>query len=148
NTPVQVLVYETLKAELPVFAHVPLVFLNGKKMSKRDAERLRTPEVLAKLRSIGFSDQEIQERIDLNPISVAFYREMGYLPAALVNYLGRLGWSLDEKSEIIPLDQMIAHFSLERVNNAPGNFDPQKLLWLAGEYMRMLPLQERVQGVI
>jgi nondiscriminating glutamyl-tRNA synthetase len=148
NTQVQMLVYEAVGAKVPVFAHVPLVFLNNKKMSKRDADKLRTPETLAALEAIGFSRDEIASRLDLNPIAVAFYRELGYLPAALVNYLGRLGWSMDATSEVIPLEQMIANFSLERVNNAPGNFDPQKLLWLAGEYMRMLPLNEKVQGVL
>jgi glutamyl-tRNA synthetase len=148
NTQTQVLIYEALGAPVPQFAHVPLVYLNGKKMSKRDAEKLRTPEMRATLRSIGFTDAEIDSRLDLNPISVAFYRELGYLPQALVNYLGRLGWSLDAKEEVIELDRMIANFSLERVNDAPGNFDPAKLYWLAGEYMRKLPLEERVAGVI
>ncbi len=148
NTPTQVLIYEALGFKIPEFAHVPLVFLSGKKMSKRDADKLRTPEALASLRAIGCSDAEIASRLDLNPIAVAFYRELGYLPAALVNYLGRLGWSMDATSEIIPREQMIANFSLERVNKAPGNFDPAKLLWLAGEYMRMLPLEDRVEGAI
>jgi glutamyl-tRNA synthetase len=148
NTPIQVLVYEALGAGLPQFAHVPLVNLNGKKMSKRDADKLRTPEALAKLQAIGFSTEEIASRLDLNPIAVAFYRELGYLPAALVNYLGRLGWSLDDKTEVIPLDQMIANFGLDRVNNAPGNFDGDKLYWLAGEYMRALPLEDRAAGVV
>ncbi|MCC6418872.1 MAG: glutamate--tRNA ligase [Gemmataceae bacterium] len=147
NTPVQVLIYEALGHTPPKFAHVPLVYLGGKKMSKRDAEKLRTPEALAGLRAIGFSDEEIRTRVDLNPISVAYYRELGYLPAALVNYLGRLGWSLGDE-EVIPLDRMIAHFGLEQVNDAPGNFDPAKLYWLAGEYLRKLPLAERVAGVI
>jgi glutamyl-tRNA synthetase len=73
---------------------------------------------------------------------------LGYLPAALVNYLGRLGWSMDASSEKIPLDVMIANFSLDRVNNAPGSFDPEKLLWLAGEYMKELPLDDKVNGVL
>ncbi len=148
NTPFQVLIYEAVGAATPQFAHVPLVLLNGKKMGKRDADRLRTSEVMSKLHAIGFSDAEIAERVDLNPIAVAFYRELGYLPASLVNYLGRLGWSLDATSEVIPLDQMTANFSLDRVNDAPGNFDPNKLYWLAGEYMRMLPVEERAEGVV
>src|SRR5262249_26488242 len=85
---------------------------------------------------------------DLNPAAVAFYRELGYLPAALVNYLGRLGWSLDDKSEIIPLEEMTANFGLERVNNSSASFDPDKLYWLAREYMRMLSVADRVAGVI
>src|SRR5947209_14187179 len=55
---------------------------------------------------------------------------------------------MDASSEVISLDQMSANFSLDRVNNAPGNFDPAKLLWLAGEYMRQLPLKEKVAGVV
>ena len=73
---------------------------------------------------------------------------MGYLPEALVNYLGRLGWSLDDKTEFIPLDQMIANFGLERVNDSPASFDPDKLSWLAGEYMKVLPLDRKVEGVL
>jgi glutamyl-tRNA synthetase len=84
----------------------------------------------------------------LNPVMVAFYETMGYLPASLVNYFGRLGWSLDDKSEIIPLPEMTKNFGLERVNNSPASFDPEKLLWLAGEYMRMLPLEEKTRGVV
>jgi glutamyl-tRNA synthetase len=148
NTPWQMLIYEALGEPLPQFAHVPLVFLGGKKMSKRDAEKLRTPETMSALHAVGLTDEEIKTQLDLNPIAVAFYQALGYLPEALVNYLGRLGWSLDDKEEVIPLDRMIANFSLDRVNNAPGNFDPAKLLWLAGEYMRMKSIPERVAGVI
>ncbi len=150
NTPVQVLVYQALGLPLPQFAHVPVVNEPGskKKLSKRDMKKFVTPEIRAKLRAIGWTDAEIDAKDDLNPATVAFYRELGYLPAALVNYLGRLGWSLDDKSEIIPLDQMIANFSLERVNDSPASFDPDKLYWLAGEYMRMRPVEERVNGVI
>ncbi|MER3414845.1 MAG: glutamate--tRNA ligase [Gemmataceae bacterium] len=150
NTPVQVLIYRALNASLPVFAHVPVVTEPGsrKKLSKRDMKKFVTAEVRARLHALGWTDEEIDSREDLNPAGIAYYRELGYLPAALVNYLGRLGWSLDEKSEIIPLDTMIAHFSLERVNNSPASFDPDKLYWLAGEYMRMLPLDEKVNGVV
>ena len=73
---------------------------------------------------------------------------MGYLPAALVNYLGRLGWSLDDKTEVMSLDTMIANFGLERVNDSPASFDPEKLAWMAGEYMKLLPLADRVAGVL
>ena len=93
NTPTQLLIYEGLGYTSPQLAHVSWVLLNGKKMSKRDADRLRTSEVMNSLHAIGFTDEEIKTRVDLNPIAVAFYRELGYLPAALVNYLGRLGWS-------------------------------------------------------
>jgi glutamyl-tRNA synthetase len=155
NTPGQVLFYEALGAPLPQFAHVPVVNRpnSSKKLSKREMKGFMTPEIIAKLREAhavpaGLTDQEIKNREDLNPATVAFYRELGYLPASVVNYFGRLGWSLDDKTEIIPLDMMIANFSLKRVNDSPASFDPEKLYWLAGEYMRMLPLDDKVAGVL
>ncbi len=147
NTNVQLLVYKALGVERPAFAHVPVVNYKGKKMSKRALPPL-TAEERTKLKMLGWSDEQIQARDDLNIATVAFYRELGYLPAALVNYLGRLGWSLDEKTEFIPLPDMIAHFSLERVISSPGNFDADKLFWLAGEYMRLLTLEEKCAGVL
>lgn len=150
NTNVQLLVYQALGATPPAFAHVPVVCEpnSRKKLSKRDMKKFVTPEVRSKLRSIGYSDAQIDAQDNLNPATVAYYRELGYLPAALVNYLGRLGWSLDDKSEVIPLDQMIAHFSLDRVKDSPASFDPDKLYWLAGEYMKDLPLEEKVAGCL
>ena len=107
-----------------------------------------TPEIRAKLKLVGWTDEQINSRDDLNPATVAYYRELGYLPEALVNYLGRLGWSLDDKTEFIPLPQMIANFGLDRVNDSAARFDPEKLAWMAGEYMKVLPLAERVAGVL
>lgn len=155
NTPVQVLIYEALGAPMPQFAHVPVVNApkSKEKLSKRKMQQFMTPQVIAQLRAChvfppDWTDEQIKKQENINPATVGFYRALGYLPAALVNYLGRLGWSLDDKSEIIPLDDMIAKFSLDRVNDSPASFDPDKLLWLADEYMRMLPLAERVAGVI
>lgn len=150
NTNVQMLVYRAFGAAMPQFAHVPVVCEpnSRKKLSKRDMKKFVTLEIRAKLRSIGYTDAEIEAKDDLNPATVAYYREMGYLPAALVNYLGRLGWSLDEKSEYIPLEQMIANFGLDRVKDSAASFDPDKLYWLAGEYMRLQTVEQRVAGVI
>lgn len=155
NTQVQVLVYEAMGVPLPQFAHVPVVNApNSKeKLSKRKMQQFMTAEVLAKLRAVhavppDATDEQIKKREDLNPATVAFYQALGYLPAALLNYFGRLGWSLDDKTEIIPLDEMIAKFGLDRVNDAPASFDPEKLAWVAGEYMKTLPLAERVAGVM
>ncbi len=150
NTAVQVVAYQALGSPLPTFAHVPVVNEpnSKKKLSKRDMKKFVTVEVREKLRLVGWTDAEIDSRDDLNPATVAFYREMGYLPAALVNYLGRLGWSLDDKTEVMPLETMIANFSLERINNSPASFDPEKLHWMAGEYMKLLPVEKRVEGVI
>jgi nondiscriminating glutamyl-tRNA synthetase len=165
NTATQVLVYEAMRAAKPQFAHIPVVnepapkpgaaYPPGvkppnpnKKLSKREMAKFLTPEVRAKLHAVGWTDEQINSRDYLNPATVAFYRELGYLPEGLVNYLGRLGWSLDDKTEIIGLKEMIAKFSLDRVNTSPASFDPEKLLWVAGEYMRQLPLDQKIDGVI
>jgi nondiscriminating glutamyl-tRNA synthetase len=155
NTKVQVLVYEALGHPVPQFAHVPLVNApNSKeKLSKRKMKQFMTDEVIACLRAAhavppDWTDEQIRGSEDLNPATVAFYRALGYLPASLVNYFGRLGWSLDDKTEIMPLETMIQNFSLHRVNDSPASFDPDKLLWMAGEYMRMLPIEEKVEGVV
>jgi nondiscriminating glutamyl-tRNA synthetase len=147
NTPSQILIYKALGAPVPIFAHIPLVNYKGEKMSKRKLPQLTAQEI-AKLKACGWSESEIAARDDLNIATVAYYRELGYLPAALINYLVRLGWSLDESSEFIPLDVAKANFSLERVTKAAGNFDPDKLYWLQGEYMRRLTLEEKIEGTL
>lgn len=155
NTPAQILAYEALGAPAPTFAHVPVVNApkSKEKLSKRKMKQFMTPEVIAALRAVhavpaDWTDEQIKNSEDLNPATVAYYRALGYLPAALINYFGRLGWSLDDKTEILPLEQMIANFSLERVNNSPASFDPEKLLWMAGEYMKDAPVDVKLEGVI
>ena len=155
NTPVQVLVYNAMGVAPPVFAHVPLVNAPGsnKKLAKRDAHKFVSPEIVAMLRAVhavpaDWTDEQIKKNESLNPVMVEFYRVMGYLPEALINYFGRLGWSLDDKTEIMPLETMIANFGFERVNQAPASFDPQKLLWVAGEYTKSASLDRRIDGVI
>jgi glutamyl/glutaminyl-tRNA synthetase len=150
NTAIQVVVYNAMGVPLPTFAHVPVVNEpnSKKKLSKRDMKKFVTTEIRDKLKAVGWTEAEIDSRDDLNPATVAFYREMGYLPAALVNYLGRLGWSLDDKTEVMSLETMIGNFTLDRVNDSPASFDPEKLHWMAGEYMKQLPLADRVAGVI
>ncbi|MBO0701000.1 MAG: glutamate--tRNA ligase [Zavarzinella sp.] len=165
NTYTQVMIWEALGAPLPKFAHIPVVNEpapkpgakyppgvkppnKNKKLSKRDMAKFVTPEVRARLHAIGWTDEQIDARDDLNPATVAFYREMGYLPEGLINYLGRLGWSLDDKTEFMTLQEMIANFSLERVNDSPASFDPDKLYWLAGEHMKLLPIDEKIAGCV
>lgn len=150
NTPLQLVAYEALGAPTPTFAHVPVVNEpnSKKKLSKRDMAKFLTTEIRGKLERIGWTPAEIAARDDLNPATVAFYREMGYLPAALINYLGRLGWSMDDHSEIIPLKTMVSNFGLDRVNSSPASFDPDKLYWVAGEYMKELPLPEKIAGCL
>src|SRR6476646_12013208 len=104
-------------------------------MSKRKLPPL-TEDERSKFRQLGWTDAEI-DASGINLATVAYYRELGYLPEAIINYLGRLGWSLDDKTEFIPLDQMTAAFDLDRVNSSPANFDSKKLYWLQGEYMKL-----------
>jgi glutamyl-tRNA synthetase len=155
NTAPQVLMYQALGAAMPVFAHVPVVNApnSNKKLSKRDAHKFVTPEVIAMLRAVHavpaeWTDEQIKKNESLNPVMVEFYKVMGYMPEALINYFGRLGWSLDDKTEIMSLDTMIANFSLDRVNTAPASFDPAKLLWVASEYTKVAPLDRKIDGVI
>jgi nondiscriminating glutamyl-tRNA synthetase len=155
NTPGQVLFYEALGATPPVFAHVPVVNApkSKEKLSKRKMSQFMTPEVVAKLRDVhavpaDWTDDQIKAHEVLNPATVEFYKVMGYLPEAVLNYLGKLGWSLDDHTEVIPLDVMIANFALETVNESPASFDPDKLYWLAGEYMAALPMAEKIEGCL
>jgi glutamyl/glutaminyl-tRNA synthetase len=155
NTPAQILAYEALGAPLPRFAHVPVVNApkSKEKLSKRKMQQFMTPEVIALLRSVhavpaDWTDEQIKKNEELNPATAAYYRALGYLPEGLINYFGRLGWSLDDKSEIIDLPTMIANFGLDRVNDSPASFDPEKLYWVAGEYMKAAPIERKVEGVL
>jgi nondiscriminating glutamyl-tRNA synthetase len=150
NTPTQWLMYEALGSTppattlIPRFGHVPQVYYNGEKMSKRKTPKLGADEI-AKFKACGWTDEEIAGRDDLNIIAVAYYKEIGYLPEALINYLCRLGWSMDGESEFIPLPTLIENFSLERVTHAPGGYDAKKLFWLQGEYMKRLSTAEKLE---
>lgn len=147
NTPPQILIYKALGAPVPEFAHIPLVYYKGEKMSKRKLPPLG-PDEVAKLKACGMTDEEIKARDDLNIATVAYYRELGYIPAALVNYLVRLGWALNATDEIFPLDAAIATFDTRDATKAPGNFDEKKLFWVQTEYMRKLSAEEKFAGAV
>jgi glutamyl-tRNA synthetase len=107
NTPKQLLIYEALGYAVPRFGHFPLIHgMEGGKMSKRDAET-----------------------------SVMKYRDMGYLPEAIVNYLARLGWGHGDQ-EIFSAAELQRLFSLEHVNLSPSRFDINKLLHLNAHYIK------------
>ncbi|MEO2090068.1 MAG: glutamate--tRNA ligase family protein [Gemmataceae bacterium] len=147
NTPTQILMYQALGAALPTFGHVPQVYYNGEKMSKRKTPPLTADEI-AKLKACGWTDDEIKGRDDLNIIAVAYYKEIGYLPEAVINYLCRLGWSLDAETECMTLDTLKANFTLDRVTDAPGNYDAKKLFWIQGEHMKLVPTAEKVERCV
>src|SRR5512134_3718902 len=79
-----------------------------------------------------------------NPVIVDFYREVGYLPSAILNYLMLLGWSLDDKTEDLTVEEMIRHFTLARVTKAPASFDPKKLWSFQDRHMQKLPTKQKV----
>ena len=150
NTPRQVFIAQALGYELPRYAHLPYVAEPGSKnkLSKRKLEKYLKNADFAKLNERG---REIAEAIGLhpsaetfNPVIVDFYEQVGYLPEAIVNYLLLLGWSLDDRAEFFSREEMIGHFSLERVNKAPASFDPVKLTAFQGRYMQQLPLKKKV----
>ena len=127
NTPRQIFIAQSLGYKLPEYAHLPYVAEPGSKnkLSKRKLESYLKNSDFAKLYERGKS---IAERIGhavsaetFNPVIVDFYRQVGFLPDALVNYLLLLGWSLDDKTEIFTRPEMIASFSLERVTRAPAS---------------------------
>lgn len=154
NTPRQVFIAEQLGYELPQFAHLPYVAEPGSKnkLSKRKLEKYLKNRDFAQLKKHG---ETIAARLNMevdpetfNPVIVDFYEQIGYLPDALLNYLLLLGWSLDDQTEEFSRDEMIKHFSLERVNKAPASFDPQKLVAFQDRAMQQLPIKQRVAKVL
>ena len=104
----------------PVYAHLPLILgQGGGKLSKRHAA-----------------------------ISVEEYRDAGYLPSALLNYLALLGWGPEDGREVLSVDELIAEFDLERVIQSAATFDPKKLEWMNGEHIRRLTAAELQAAVL
>jgi len=111
STPRHVLLYDALGWQPPLFAHLPIILgTDRSKLSKRHGAT-----------------------------SLAAFREGGYLPEAMFNFLALLGWSLDDKTEIISKDDMVLYFSLERVGKTGAIFSLEKLDWMNGTYIRQLP---------
>lgn len=154
NTPRQVFMFEKLGFELPQFAHLPYVAEPGSKtkLSKRKLDKYLKNREFAQLMEHG---QSIARRMGFvtntdtfNPVLVDFYEQVGYLPDALLNFLLLLGWSLDDKTEEFTPEEMLRHFSLERVNKAPASFDPEKLMAFQSRAMQKLPIKQRVARVV
>ena len=155
NTAVQVLIHEALGNPLPVFAHIPFVAAPGgkKKLSKRekDLERYHRNPAFKRLFDLGEDRLPrigLEMSSSLNPVMVDFYEQVGYLPEAILNMLSRLGWSLDDQTEILPLDTVVANFSLERVIKAPAGLDPDKLDSYQLHWMGELSAHEKVEGCL
>ena len=119
NTPRQILLYQALGHLLPQFAHVPLILGTDKaRLSKRHGAT-----------------------------SVTAYKEMGYFPEAVVNYLVRLGWSHGDQ-EIFSRQELIEMFSLDSVGRSAGVFNPEKFLWVNSHYLKARPLSQLADDVV
>jgi len=122
STPKHILIYQAFDWEMPEFAHVPDVLAaDGKKLSKRHGAT-----------------------------SISEFRKMGFLPEALLNFLAFLGWAPGEgeEQEIFTRDELAQRFSLEHVNKAGAVFSYDKLDWMNGEYIRMMPQDELAKRVL
>jgi len=110
NTPRQINLYVAMGAELPKFGHVPMILgSDGQRLSKRHGA-----------------------------VNVMQYRDDGFLPDAMVNYLARLGWSHGDE-EVFTRDQLVEWFDLGHVSRSPARWDPEKLTWLNAEYLKRIP---------
>lgn len=114
NTPRQMLLYDALNADIPTFAHVSMLLGPDRtKLSKRHGAA-----------------------------SVSEFREAGYLPEALINYLALLGWSPQGEQEILSVDELFKQFQLERVSKSPAVFDIERLQWVNSQYLRAMELPD------
>ncbi len=112
--------YEALDYEMPQLAHLPMILgPDRSKLSKRHGA-----------------------------VSITEYREQGYLPEAMVNFLALLGWSLDDKTDIISRDELIKNFSLERISKTAAIFNHEKLDWMNGVFLRELSHEELLRKIM
>ena len=117
STPRHLLLYRAMGYEPPEFAHLPMILgPDRSKLSKRHGA-----------------------------VSITEYRQDGFLPETMLNFLALLGWSLDDKTEIISREELVANFSLERVSQTAAIFNREKLEWMNGVYIRSLSLDEFTQ---
>lgn len=108
SAPKHILLYQYFGWDMPTLCHMPLLRNPDKsKLSKRK-----------------------------NPTSILYYQRMGYLPEAVINYLGRMGWSMPDEREKFTLEQMVEHFDIQRVSLGGPVFDVEKLSWLNGVWLR------------
>lgn len=120
NTPRQLLLFQAFGWTPPQFAHISMILgSDGSRLSKRHGAT-----------------------------SLTEYRDMGYLPGAVRNYLALLGWSTEDSQQLFERDELIQKFTLERAKPSPAIFDPAKLLWMNGEYIRKASVKELVQWSI
>lgn len=125
NTPRQILIYEALGANYPLYAHLPMILSETReKLSKRKHGEL---------------------------VSITYYEKEGYLPEAFINFLAFLGWNPGTDQEFFSLDELVEKFDLGKVQKSGAIFNPEKLLWFNKEYLKKLPteiLSERISKIL
>lgn len=120
SSPRHVRLYEAMGWRAPRFAHLPMILAPDRtKLGKRHGAA-----------------------------SVLEYREMGYLPQTMVNFLSLLGWSLDDRTDIISRTDLVGNFSIERISKAGAVFNTEKLNWMNGAYIRMLSVEEVADALL
>ena len=120
NTAKQIEILKALNKPVPRYAHLPLVFgPDGRKLGKRHGAA-----------------------------SILEFRDLGYLPETMLNFLVLIGWSLDDKTTILSHDELVEHFTIERVNKSKGIFDHKKLEWMNGQYIKNLSKEEFAKRAI
>ena len=125
SMPLHVMLYEAFEWEKPSFAHLPLILNpNGKgKLSKRDGDKLGVPVFPLEWKS--------------EKTTVKGFREEGYLPEALTNFMAFLGWSPGNEEEVFSLERLTSVFDLEKVNSSGAKFDVEKLKWFNHKYLQL-----------
>ena len=120
NTPKQINILRALGADVPRYAHLPMLNgADGKPLSKRHGST-----------------------------ALDEFRALGYLPEALMNFLALLGWSYDDRTTIMSRDELVERFSFERVQPSPATFDYAKLEWMNGVYLRALPPEDYADSLV
>jgi len=118
NTPKQILLYEAMGFDIPEFAHLPLILDENK--------------------------AKLKKRSDSDAVYIGEYRERGYLPEALFNFLALLGWSAKDDQEIMTREEIVSHFNISDINKSSAVFDIEKLNWMNGKYIREADLDRIV----
>ena len=138
SVPLHAMLYKAFGWEAPRFAHLPLLLKpdgNGK-LSKRDGDRLGFPVF-----PLEWHDPKSGE------ISSG-YREKGYLPEAVINFLALLGWNSGTEQEFFTLDELVERFSIEKISKSGAKFDLEKAKWFNHHYIQLLPDEKLAEQLL
>jgi len=120
STPCHIMLYNAMGYAVPQFAHLPMLLGSDRsKLGKRHGST-----------------------------SIRQFREQGYLPETMINFLALLGWSLDEKTELFTREQLVKDFSIGRISRTAGIFNKEKLDWMNKEHAKMLPEKDRNEKIL